>query len=284
MKHEIKAVVFDMDGVIRIGNKLIQHTQNILVDLQKNNINTCIVTNECRYTIEDLKCDLEELGLLIPPDQFFYTAAVSAKDYLESKIKRFPHSNIIIGIVGELGLYETINELTNYNNVSIKDSIHDINTTNYKIYLILGTVNKIKIKHLDKILNWTKYGAKIITTCKDTTDPSSKGDFNLGMPSHMLHMIGYNRKTKSYSTGKPHPIHRVKILDYLQLHPKNILFVGDTINTDICLAEESGFQSCLVLSGNSNIDTLLSYVTEPDYILNNITELLPLIQKHNSSI
>lgn len=282
MTHKINAVVFDMDGVLRIGNKLIKDTENILVNLQKQNIKTCIVTNECRYTVSELKNDLEEMGLIIPPNQYFYTAALSAKDYLKTKIIRFPTSKFVLGIVGELGLYETINQLTQYENVFIKDvldphTIHDID----KLYIIIGTVNTIKIKHLRKILNWINLGAKVITTCKDTSDPSSKGDFNLGMPSHMLHMTGYNKKMKSYSTGKPHPIHKQKIQEYLDMDPKHILFVGDTIHTDICLAEESGYQSCLVLSGNSNQNTLRSYVTEPDFILNDITELENHILLHN---
>ena len=118
----------------------------------------------------------------------------------------------------------------------------------------------------------------IITTCIDTCDPASKGDFTLGMASHMLHMVGFNAKTKSYSTGKPHPMFKKKILEKLiNVKPNEILFVGDTIYTDIRLAEESGFKSCLVLSGNSNLDTIKSYVTEPDYILNNITELNSII-------
>jgi NagD protein len=227
-----------------------------------------IITNECRYTVDELKEDLEELGLIIPNNCYFYTAGLSAKDYLEEKLNRFKNKKIIVGIVGELGLYTVINSLNNYSNFILKDFLDNdyIINNNTTLYLIIGTVNKIKINHLNKILKWVKKGAKIITTCIDTCDPSSKGDFTLGMASHMLHMVGYNLKTKSYSTGKPHPMFK-----------KKILFVGDTIYTDIRLAEESGFKSCLVLSGNSNIDTLKSYVTEPDYVINNISELFNIL-------
>ena len=41
-----------------------------------------------------------------------------------------------------------------------------------------------------------------------------------------------------------------------------ILFVGDTILTDIQLAEENGLQSCLVLTGNTNKETLKNYIIE----------------------
>ena len=274
----IKAVVFDMDGVLRIGSKLIKNTENTLVNLEKKGFKTMIVTNECRFTVEELKEDLEELGLKIPENCKFYTAALAVRDYIENKITRFK-KNIIVGVVGELGLYQTIHTLTKYENITLLNLIDKNKKYEEDLYLIIGAVNKIKIKDLNKILNWVEAGAKIITTCPDTTDPSSKGDFNLGMPNHMLHMAGYNIKTSSYSTGKPHPIHKDKIMETLKLKStQEILFVGDTLCTDIRLAEESNFKSCLVLSGNTRKDALKNYVTEPDHILNDITELNSILE------
>ena len=58
---------------------------------------------------------------------------------------------------------------------------------------------------LDKGLNWAKAKAKIITTCNDVSDPNSKGDFNIGMPNHILHILNFTIKTNSYSLGKPSP-------------------------------------------------------------------------------
>ena len=276
--ENIEAVVFDMDGVLRIGNKIINNAQEVLETLIENNIKTMIVTNECRYTVNELKEDLNELGLTIPEECHFYTAGLSARDYLEKKLLRFPNKNFTICVVGELGLYSTIRELNMYANFNLEDNPKNIKK-NDKVFLILGTVNRIKINHLNKILDWVKAGAKVITTCVDTTDPSSKGDFNLGMPSHTLHMVGYNIKTKSYSTGKPHPIHKEKIMKTLRIeNPENVLFVGDTMYSDIQLAEESNFKSCLVLSGNSKKETIDQYVTEPDYIVNNVNDILKLLR------
>ena len=273
----IKGIVFDMDGVLRIGNKSLEGSENILIELKKRGIKSMIVTNECRFTVSELKDDLDELGIQIPQETKFYTAALSAKDYLKKKLLRFPKNNFKIGIIGELGLFSTISTLTRFNNFEIEDDLDNINETD-RLYLVIGTVNRIKINHLDKILKWDKRGAKIIKTCVDSTDPSSKGDFNLGMPSHMLHMVNYNVKTKSYSTGKPHPIHKEKIMETLEIdNPNEILFIGDTIYSDIRLAEESGFRSCLILTGNSNRETINSYVTEPDYIINNLSEIFNLI-------
>ena len=59
--------------------------------------------------------------------------------------------------------------------------------------------------------------------------------------------------------------------------PSKILFVGDTMYTDIRLAEESGFKSCLVLSGNTKIEALATYTIDPDYVLDDINGLKDII-------
>ncbi len=273
--NDIQAVVFDMDGVIRIGQELINGANDVFKKLTKCGIQTMIVTNECRYTEEELREDLCDLGMELPNNISFYTAGMAVRDYLGDKFTRFPENNFQIGVIGESGLYQTISSLSSYDNCIISN---EINKKSPRLFLVLGTVNRIKITHLDMILKWIKSGARVITTCPDSSDPSSKGDFNLGMPNHMLHMIGFNIKTNSYSTGKPHPIHRRKIMNNLKItDPSKILFVGDTMYTDIRLAEESGFKSCLVLSGNTKIEALATYTIDPDYVIEDINGLKDII-------
>lgn len=303
----IKLVIFDMDGVLRVGSKILDNVNETLTFLKNNKIPYCINTNECRYDVNELKEDLEEYGLYMEEDTFIYTSSMAVRDYLKNKILRFPNKKFILSIVGESGLYNCINELCEYNNVKITDNLKnidlndsidlsnsasssDFNTLNplnnieTVKYLIIGTVNKIKITHLEKVLKSIKNNAKVITTCGDACDPSSKGDFVLGMPNHLLHMVGYNVTAKNYSLGKPHPIHANKILEhYSKFGIKNeeIMFVGDTIYTDIRLAEEHNFKSTLVLTGNTKKEAFKYYVTEPDYIISNLGELMNIIKVEN---
>lgn len=274
-----KACVFDLDGVLRVGKNTVANTEYLLRHLNERGVKTMILTNECRYTIDELKNELGEIGLHIPHNTVVYTAACAARDYLGDKATRFPNTNFNICVIGEMGLLETIMELNYRPNITCTCRIdEDEDLSNTRLYLVLGTVNKIGMTHLNKLLHWVKKGAKIITTCKDTTDPSSKGDFNLGMPMHMLHMISYNvnKRLNSYSTGKPNP----RIGEFIKTtyrdvitKPSDILFIGDTLYTDIQLAEESGFDSCLVMSGNTKKDALKTYVVEADYVLEDVSKL-----------
>ena len=80
-----------------------------------------------------------------------------------------------------------------------------------------------------------KAKAKLLLTCNDANDPSSKGDFNLGMPSHILHLLKYNFNVpRPYSLGKPHPIHVKKLIIILKVLIIKIYYLlGDTMLTDI---------------------------------------------------
>jgi len=151
-------------------------------------------------------------------------------------------------------------------------------------YMVIGSVNKITIKLLQNIIKWSKFNPKVITTCEDNSDPSSKGDFTLGLPNHLLHLLKFNVKMDHYSLGKPNPIIKSNIMKKIEnrlnkkIKPQEILFVGDTIYTDIRLACESDFHSLLVLSGNTKIQGLENSIISPDFILDSVKDLGRIIR------
>ena len=60
-------------------------------------------------------------------------------------------------------------------------------------------------------------------------------------------------------------------------NPENVLFVGDTIYSNIQSAEESNFKSCLFI-GNSkeNIDQYMNPI-----MMNNVNDILKLLRLNN---
>lgn len=275
----IKLVAFDMDGVLRIGCHPVNGAGNIFKTLEKLDRKKLIITNECRYTPQEIIEDLAEMDIRVNIEETpIITAGEMVYQYLINKQKRFPDEHISLGIIGEQGLYDTINPITQLSNVEIVETPPKYKT---KAILILGTVNKIKISNLEKVLKWVKAGAKIILTCADMSDPSSKGDFTLGMPKQLLHMTNYNvRAPPAYSCGKPNPLVAKQILDYYpDIKPNEVLLIGDTLYTDIRLAEENGFKSLLVLSGNTKKEAIKSAVTEADLILESINDLNSILLK-----
>lgn len=274
----IKLFAFDMDGVLRVGQYPIEGAENIFPLIKKIGNESLIITNECRYTPQEILEDLNEMGIKLYDDLTVLTAGQMVKLYIKEKAERFPNENISIGIIGEQGLYDTISPITQLKNVEICETPPKYKS---KIFLIIGTLNKIKISNLEKALKWVKSNAKIILTCDDVSDPSSKGDFTLGMPKHILHMTNFNlQTTQSYSCGKPNTIVARNILElFPNIKPQEVLLIGDTLYTDIRLAEENNFKSLLLLSGNTKKEGIKSYVTEADLILPSIKDLYKILEK-----
>ena len=115
----IKAVVFDMDGVIRIGNNKLPGSERIFTKLAKASIKSMIVTNECRYTVKELKDDLYEMGVNVPETTEIITPGLMIFEYLEKKVLKFPSETFYIGVIGENELQVNINNLSKYPNVKI---------------------------------------------------------------------------------------------------------------------------------------------------------------------
>jgi len=283
-----------MDGVLRIGNNIIDGSHNIIPLLKnKFDINSIILTNECRYTNRYLKNNLEELGIKLENDTIIYTSANSIQYFFEQNIMN-KHNKINIIYIGENGLKQAIYNLNlnNNDNIRIYSSYDRIDKEykyikNNKFYMVIGTINNISIEILENILYWLKFKPKIFTTCKDMNDPSSKGNFHLGLPNQILHILKYNAKTIHYSLGKPNPIITRNILEKAKyefnipnIKNEEIIVIGDTLYTDIRLAVEAGFKSILVLSGNTKSSGLKNYVLEPDYVMDSVNTLYKYLNKN----
>ena len=72
--EKIKLFAFDMDGVIRIGQHSVEGSDNIFSLIEKIGKQSLIITNECRYTSEEIKEDLTEMGINIPEQLKVITA------------------------------------------------------------------------------------------------------------------------------------------------------------------------------------------------------------------
>lgn len=278
----IKAVALDMDGVMRIGKQAVPGIQQLLETIEKKGLKCMVLTNECRYSESKIRHDLYDMGIKYSDDWPVYTSAMAARDFLVKRLqkpnflKQPEESHNYVGVVGEKGLCDAIKSVVNIlPEIPLKVcNLPPLDDDNSNLYLVLGTVYNLDITDLEKALRWIKRGAKVIVTCPDVTDPELKGDFAICMPRHILHMVRLNANTDYFSVGKPSAFMGQAIRRHLGcIYPEEVLYVGDTLMTDIVLAEENGMVSGLVLTGNTKLQDLEKTVVQPDYVFNDLTEL-----------
>jgi NagD protein len=65
------------------------------------------------------------------------------------------------------------------------------------------------------------------------------------------------------------------VLDRLGVPAPDTLLVGDRLATDIRMANECGMAGALVLTGATTLDEALGSGDRPEYVIENLADLLP---------
>lgn len=273
----IRAVIFDMDGVFRRGFDAIDFSDSLIKWMEENSINGMILTNECRYTPSQLRKDLHHMNIPYPDSWDIYTSALAARDFFQDHL--IESKPIFVYVVGEGGLKKALNQVNRESFFVMEELPEDNKLKKCSLYVVFGSVDRIKIWDLENATKWINAGAKVIMTCPDISDPSSKGSSLIGMPNHLVHMIKMCAPCAPYSIGKPHPFMIKKALQLLRekdptLQDKEILFVGDSLDTDIRAAFETGIPSALVLSGNTRLEGVSYHAIEANFIFPSVKEIL----------
>ncbi len=284
--REIKGFILDMDGVLRRGETAITGAPELINWIENQKMPAIILTNEDRYTDQQLRSDLKKMKINIPDSWEIYTAADAARDFFLYKMKIQRPSYVLV--IGGLGLIEALNEIKNpYIKVTNSIPTH-FSSEDEDLYVVLGTVDRIQTADLEKAYTWIKKGAKTIITNPDIYDPASKGDTLVGVPSHLLFMLSKAAPTTPYNTGKPNPLMVFNAIKLLQkkdpsLENSEILFIGDTMETDIRSAFEFNLSSALVLTGSTKLEMLRGRIEQPDYVFPSVKELLYTINYAKSN-
>ena len=94
-------------------------------------------------------------------------------------------------------------------------------------------------------------GAKLIGTNPDKLYPTDKG-FNPGAGSIIEFIKSASNKPNSIIIGKPNSYFVDTAIKFLNLRKKNIILIGDQLETDILAANNAKISSVLVTTGVKN--------------------------------
>ncbi|MDX1654315.1 MAG: TIGR01458 family HAD-type hydrolase [Candidatus Competibacteraceae bacterium] len=122
----VNGVLFDLGGVLYVGDQLLPGARDALVSLQAAGIPARFLTNTTRLTRQGVVDKLARLGLVINKAHIF-TPAMAARDYLRAR-QLVPHllvhprlkaefhgftgrpNAVLLGDAGEVFTYQTLNE------------------------------------------------------------------------------------------------------------------------------------------------------------------------------
>jgi len=283
------AFLLDMDGVLHRTGQPIDGAADFLHHLRNSKQPFILLTNECRYTNQYLADHLKDiLGVGPNPDEI-YSAANSARDFFARLLRHGFDGSVYI--VGEEGLIENIQSAYKKakkakvysKNDEIDDDAPLVN------YVVIGSVHEENTRYSERAAEFVRQGARLVYTCPDWFDRSHDGKLAFGMPMPLVQLIQKTVGCGAYNMGKPNS-HMIRMAlkklmeSHNELKWKDVLFVGDSIGTDIRTAIENGIDCALVMSGTTTPEKLKSSALQPNFVFPSIKELHAALKEKDEKV
>ena len=246
--------ICDMDGVIYHGNKVLDGVKEFVNWLKAEKKKFVFLTNSSEKTIKELRAKLLRMGIDVGPDHF-YTSALATASFLQSQ-----KPNGSAYIIGEAGL---INAL--YNNGYTSNNIDPD-------YVVMGEARSYSYEMIEKAVNLVKKGARLVGTNPDLTGPIENGI--APATKALISPIELATGKQAYFVGKPNPLMMRIALKKIGVRREDTIIVGDRMDTDIISGLEAEIDTCLVLSGISDKQTINEFAYRPHFILDGVNEIV----------
>lgn len=238
----IKAVAFDLDGTIYLGEKVIDGAINLVTFFSESNIRILYFTNSSMQTRGQTFSKLVNLGVPVDSIDAVLTSAYASALYLKNQNIKYCYC------IGHQGLLDELAE-------------HGISNDELKAQAILiGLDHNFSYDKLAKALKIiTKNECKIIACNLDKNYPTENGTLMPACGAIVAAIEVAADKKANYVTGKPNIFMMELISKRYNLRPDEILVIGDNFESDIMMANNFKSPSILIAKTGlqNNHDTIV---------------------------
>ncbi|KAG2696950.1 hypothetical protein I3843_07G083600 [Carya illinoinensis] len=279
----VETFIFDCDGVIWKGDKLIDGVPETLDMLRSKGKRLVFVTNNSTKSRKQYGKKFETLGLNVSEEEIF-ASSFAAAAYLKSI--NFPKDKKVY-VIGEDGILKEL-ELAGFEYLGGPDD------GGKKIELKPGFLMEhdkdvgAVVVGFDRYFNYYKIqygtlcirenpGCLFIATNRDAVTHLTDAQEWAGGGS-MVGAVSGSTRREPLVVGKPSTF----MMDYLAnkfgILKSQICMVGDRLDTDILFGQNGGCKTLLVLSGVTTLPMLQNpnNSIQPDFYTNKISDFLPL--------
>jgi len=229
--------IFDMDGVVNLGDSPIPGAADAISVLQRRAL-VYFLTNNSSRSRAFYEEKLARFGILTE-QRFIYTSAYAAALYLASQ----EGSGKTAFVVGEHGLAEELASA----GIEPVTAAHSRPYTQID-YVVVGidrafTYDKLLYAHAAL----TRGHAQLIATNRDATYPTEDGEIPGG--GSIVAAVATAAGREPLTIGKPEPFALQLILTDADAKSTEAVMVGDRLDTDIAAGNHLDVATVLVLTG-----------------------------------
>ncbi len=255
--------VFDLDGTIYLGAELLPGAARLVQTLRDLDRKVVFVSNNPTRDPEEYAHKLADLGLPTAPSEIINTV-VTTTDWLAVNA---PHATVFP--ISE----EPLKRALHRRGIRISEDPTEIDIV-IASYDRRFEYRKLQIA-FDAITGERR--ARLIATNPDRFCPFPDGRGEPDAAAITAAIEACTGASCELHFGKPGPVMLNAIADALALAPEECVLTGDRLTTDIRAAREASMASALVLTGETNPESLANIPDEdrPDYVLDRIDRLIP---------
>ena len=256
-----KGFIFDLDGTVYLGERLIPGAERVVRLLRERGKKVVFLSNKPLYTREDYAAKLTRLGIPSKPAEVVNSTFVLIR-YLE---KVAPGSRVFV--MGELPFVAEMAR-AGFQLTENPDEIE---------YVVAAFDRTFDYRKYNIAFQAIKKGAHFIATNPDRTCPVEGGELP-DCAGVIAALEAVTLRKVEVIVGKPSPITVQVALEAMGLEARDCILIGDRLETDIRMGKEAGMKTALVLTGVTDQKTLEGSPICPDYVFQSIADLEGLIR------
>lgn len=251
----LKAIILDMDGVLWKGDQPIGDLPAIFHRIHQAGLKVMFATNNALNPLAYYRDKLNHFGLHVDSDQIINSAMAVCH-----LLKQDYPSGGSVYVVASQGTREYLAE-NGYTHA--EENV---------IAVIVGLDKAFSYEKLARANRLIRRGARFYATNPDPTFPMP-GEVAPGAGS-VIAAVQTASQTMPIYAGKPSPTMYAMALKQLELHPEQVLAVGDRLDTDILGGQRAGCRTALVLSGIHQMADLAQWSPAPDLVAPDLDTLI----------
>jgi len=249
----MQAFLFDLDGVLYVGQSPVQGARECLELLNRQGYEYRFVSNSTRRCRSSVAKRLESMGFDIPPDRIF-TPPQAAIEHMRSTGK-------------ERCLLLTTGDVQR----DFDDAGMTIAETDVDFVVVGDAGDQFTFQRLNQALRQILEGAEILALERDRYWMGSDGLVLSTGP--FVAALEYATGKEAVLMGKPSPQFFQMALADLGRRPEESAMIGDDILTDVAGAQKLGMKGILVKTGKYRQDLAARSGVSPDLVLDSIASL-----------
>ncbi len=259
--RQCRAVLFDMDGVVYVGNQPLPGVQALFDYLDATGRRWLCITNNASNTSPMFADKLAGMGIQTDASHILGSAEAAAS-WLASQAPR--GSKVIM--LGMEGLRSAL----------LHEGFDLVSDPFNAEYAVVGINFHLTYDQLADVALAIRNGAKFIGTNIDPTYPSERGQ--IPGTGSILTMLTAATGVTPAVVGKPFPGMYELAMQRLGVEPATTLMVGDRYETDIVGAIKLGLMTAGVLTGISQRAEFEQAELPPNFVLEGLPALLAAFQ------